>query len=246
MADKIIRVIHEPSEQEPFAVIWKPAGLPSAPLKENDDCALNQALKLFPEIGAVKGKKEIEKGLLHRIDTDTQGLLLIASSQTFYTHMMIQQDAGLFKKGYKAVCTRNSADSSYPPEEIKLETLLSSLQKYTVSSRFRPFGTGNKEVRPVSDKSPRAALKKACEKLYSTTVAVRKSGNDFYEADCYLTKGYRHQVRSHLAWLGLPIYGDRLYNPCYEESQAFKFAAVSLEFTDLNGKIHHFETEPEF
>ena len=57
-----ITVIHQPTKTEPYVILNKPAGLPAAPLNEGDDCALNQAIEIFPQIKTVKGKKEIEYG----------------------------------------------------------------------------------------------------------------------------------------------------------------------------------------
>ena len=67
-------------EDENFIVCDKPAGLPSAPLNANDTkaTALSQMIALCPAILSVKGKKEFEYGLVHRIDTATRGLLLAA------------------------------------------------------------------------------------------------------------------------------------------------------------------------
>ena len=55
---------------------------------------------------------------------------------------------------------------------------------------------------------------------------------------CRLSRGYRHQVRAHLAALGLPIAGDPLYAPQGAEAQpesaqvGLQLYAVSLEFPD--------------
>ena len=43
-----IKVIHFPTEREPFAILDKPRGLPSAPLKEGDPSALTWALETSP------------------------------------------------------------------------------------------------------------------------------------------------------------------------------------------------------
>ena len=104
MSSTEIEVIHAPTEIEPYAVIVKPFGLPSAPLYEGDPSAYTQAAQLYPELNSVCGVKEVEHGLLHRIDTPTQGLLLIAARQDFYEYMQQVQKGGLFVKTYKALC----------------------------------------------------------------------------------------------------------------------------------------------
>ena len=104
MSDKI-KIIKEPTEELPFAVIYKPKALASAPITTDDkDNAFYQAAELFPKLLEVQGKKAIEHGLLHRLDTATDGLLLIAATQDFYDYMLCEQEEGRFIKYYKASC----------------------------------------------------------------------------------------------------------------------------------------------
>ena len=56
-----IKIIREPSESQPFLVLYKTSGLPSAPISADDeDNAFSMAAKLFPEVMNVSGRKEIE------------------------------------------------------------------------------------------------------------------------------------------------------------------------------------------
>lgn len=243
-----IKVIHEPSAAEPFVVLSKPAGLASAPLKSLDeDSAFSQCARLFPAAKSVCGKKAVEGGLLHRIDTATSGLLLVASSQEFYDHIIAAQDARRFVKGYRAECDLNANNAQalggFPPLGMQAQkaAVLCGLE---ISSYFRPFGKGGKEVRPVLQDSNVAALKKiGSKKIYSTKiVAADFLGEGAAKLECKIAQGYRHQVRCHLAWLGLPVRGDALYNAVGGPSGGpMRFEAVSLEFPDLfSEKIFRF------
>lgn len=214
-----IQVLTEPSKENPFIVIYKPHNLPSAPLTKDDrNNALFQAGELFPEVYSVKGRKEIEYGLIHRLDTVTAGLILISLTQDFYDKMMKIQAQDKFIKYYWAqcdICTDN-ADTlgGFPP-------LYNSLHNYKCNdivhtkSHFRSFGDGAKEVRPVTEKSGMAALKKLKSKTeYETEISLKDINEETHSAEvlCKITRGYRHQVRCHLAWAGLPIKNDPLYN----------------------------------
>ncbi len=243
-----IKVIHESSAAEPFVVLSKPAGLASAPLKSLDeDSAFSQCARLFPAAKSVCGKKAVEGGLLHRIDTATSGLLLVASSQEFYDHIIAAQDEVRFVKGYRAECDVNANNAQalggFPPLGMKAQkaAVLCGLE---ISSYFRPFGKGGKEVRPVLQDSNVAALKKiGSKKIYSTKiVAADFLGESAAKLECKIAQGYRHQVRCHLAWLGFPVRGDALYNAVGGQSGgAMRFEAVSLEFPDLfSEKIFRF------
>lgn len=239
-----IKILHSPTKNEPYLIIDKPRGLPSAPLFLDDECALTFAIQNFPEIKNVKGKKSIEAGLVHRIDTETRGLLLIATNQEFYDKICLEQTNGRFYKTYSAYCDGEIKGKSiktiiegFPKLDPSLENKINSLKKLTnesslvltISSTFRPYGQKNKEVRPVNEFSGKAAVKKSGKKVYITEIILKKEMNGFL-AQCKIKEGYRHQVRCHLAWIGLPIKGDILYNRYSKKSDNFLFYATGLEF----------------
>ena len=240
-----IQFIHIPSASNPFLVIDKPAGIPSAPLSSDDtDNALSFAAEKFPEILHVHGRKEIEHGLVHRIDTATRGLLLIAVSQNAYDAFCRAQEQDLFIKRYRAECTQNTSCADrlggFPViSHTYCETLLSG-SKITISSFFRAYGTGRGAVRPVTETSHTAAKKKTGTRLYTTVLEYEGENRGRISVDCTITAGYRHQVRCHLAWIGLPIIGDPVYNPnidSHSSTSGMHFTACSLQFPHpLTGK----------
>lgn len=236
---KNFKIIHEPSAEEPFLVLYKPHNIPSAPLSEQDENnALAYAISLFPEIKAVQGLKSFEYGLLHRIDTSTDGLLLIALNQAFFDHIIDLQNKGSFIKSYKAECIKQNADQTFP----QLEKTISEVgEELKITSYFRKFGPKGKEVRPVTENSNSAALKKIGRPvLYSTAIKLIEKSNDKYTFSCTIKRGFRHQVRCHLAWSGYPIINDEVYN----KNQAcgdICFTAYKIEFNDEKGKKIIFE-----
>ena len=65
---------------EDCIVALKPGGMPSVPIKEGEtDNALYHVAQDYPEILNIQGKKAIEGGVLHRLDTATTGLLLFGN-----------------------------------------------------------------------------------------------------------------------------------------------------------------------
>ncbi len=245
-----IKVISEPTNEKPFVVIYKPQGIPSAPLAEDEDCALTQAFKLFPEIKSVSGRKKIEYGLLHRIDTQTEGLLLIATSQFFYDDLLFQQSKGEFIKTYAAECVSTLKEyenikTGYPFIDERFHNELENGKPVKISSFFRNYGEGLKSVRPVTENSGKAALKKLGNKKEYTTEIKLFSKNTFsYDFECKISSGYRHQVRCHLAWLDFPIIGDKIYNISEKNSnpdEKMMFKAIALQFTNpITQKKEHF------
>lgn len=223
-----------------FVVAFKAAGVHSAPLKADDaDSALSFVAQNFPQILAVQGKKAVEGGLIHRIDYDTAGLLLFALNQEFYNHIMACQDEGLFKKGYVARCHYDSRCTEllggFPPLPVSLD-FSADHQVCTVESSFRAFGPGRKQVRPVTEQSGKFSQRKAggskqgSSPLYSTELSITKTLGKNFVVKASITKGYRHQVRCHLAWCGLPIVADPLYHPLEKTAPQMQFFATGLSF----------------
>lgn len=236
--------------EKDFLVIKKCAGLPSAPLSEGEDSALTQAVEMFPEIRSVVGRKAIEFGLLHRIDTETEGVLLIAKNQAFYDKILEEQKQGGFIKTYEArVERREAVGEGWPNLKEALGEDVAEMLKndsfpkiIEVVSRFRFFGEKNREVRPVFEGAGKAANKKASPKVYTTEIIIEKnaslpssiaaSGGAFessFVAKCKITEGFRHQVRCHLAFLGFPVVGDKVYNPNVGDGRMM-FFATELEW----------------
>ena len=237
MSELQIKIIHKPDSQKPFVIIDKPAGLPSAPLNENDtNNAFCQAAKLFPQLLEVQGKKTIEHGLLHRLDTATAGLMIIAATQECYDFLQKEQKENKIIKIYTAECglLRKSEEKAF-----------------TITSYFRPFGPGRKEVRPVFPEDSEIALKKVEKKvLYTTNINIKKINKEKNTAlvECTITNGYRHQVRCHLAWCGLPVIGDIIYNLQAKEdalknksTEQMHFCASKIQFEYPEGDLNSYD-----
>lgn len=234
-SDLLIRVVHPPTDEDPFLLIDKPRGLPSAPLFEGQESALTQALRLYPAVDAVRGKKSVERGLLHRLDTGAHGLLLIAATQQSYDALSLAQDQGRFSKGYTARCfllpqKERGMRQGFPPApfDIAPDALTGVAKKWSVVSAFRHYGKKGFLSRPVTASSGAAAIKKSRPVVYQTDVSLRRLGDEIL-ADCTITKGFKHQVRCHLAWLGFPVKGDELYGSA-SSGERLEFCASSVCF----------------
>ena len=273
-------------ETDHWAVVYKPPHLPTAPLRADERNTLVYWFLHSPEVqkqsaeyglrsreAQVRGKKAIEAGLLHRLDTDTRGLVLFAKDQKVYDFLAARQEAGQMIKTYCAFVEPNGApeiDDGYDFDATELSMLkeLSAAQgqvivqeriaaqlPLTLESQFRNFGPGAKRVAPVVSGSRHY---KKDGRLYTTvieTIDILPSpidGNDtvpetvceslspppLIRLCCRLSRGYRHQVRAHLAAAGLPIVGDPLYAPQGAEAPpeaaqvSLQLYAVSLAFPD--------------
>lgn len=212
-------------EDEDYLIILKTSGVPSVPLKTGDFSALTIIAQYYPEILKINGKKDVEGGMIHRIDTETTGLLLCARTQESYDFFQQQQALNKFTKFYTA----------YSLQENVKNGILQIKELKKITSFFRPFGPKGKLVKPVFTANEnnnisdiKLADKKKCgTKLYTTmiqsveiletleqfkTQKKEYQTNSLVKIKCSLTEGYRHQVRSHLNSVNLSIYGDLLYS----------------------------------
>ena len=279
-------------ETEHWAVVYKPPHLPTAPLRADERNTLVYWFLHSPEVqkqsaeyglrireAQVRGKKEIEAGLLHRLDTDTRGLVLFARDQAVYDFLAARQEAGQMIKIYCAFVepspSRAMEYNGYgfgatelstltelaaqrgiaAQEQVVVQERIAAQLPLTLESQFRNFGPGAKKVAPVF---PGSRHYKKDGRLYTTVIEAADillspiDGNDtvtqtacesrpsplLIRVRCRLSRGYRHQVRAHLAAAGLPIAGDPLYAPQGAEAQpesaqvGLQLYAVSLEFPD--------------
>ena len=199
----------------------------------------------------VRGKKAIEAGLLHRLDTDTRGLVLFAKDQKVYDFLAARQEAGQMIKTYCAFVEPNRApeiddgygfgatelstlkERSTAQEQVVVQEGIAAQLPLTLESQCRNFGPGAKRVAPVFSGSRHY---KKDGRLYTTVIEAADilPSPPLIRVRCRLSRGYRHQVRAHLAAAGLPIAGDPLYVPQGAEAApvSLQLYAVSLEFPD--------------
>ena len=241
-----IEIVKEPDTVKPFAIIYKPSGLASAPLTETDtENAFYKAAQLFPQMQQVHGRKAIEHGLIHRLDTATSGLMLIAANQECYDFLLHEQKENRIIKTYSAICDiSDTLLEGFPDSPFDISNL-SKNNIFEITSYFRAYGEGRKQVRPVTKDSGKIALSKIDKPvLYTTKITIRKI--DFNQkiayVDCEITNGYRHQVRCHLSWCGLPVQNDSLYNPLKNKSaEEMKFCATSIKFEYPRGDLNSYD-----
>jgi len=219
------------NETDDFAVVYKPPRMHSAPLPKSEGDTLADWY--------AQGK------LLHRLDFETHGLVLFAKNQKSLDFLLMQQEQGNFVKEYSAICQKSGADlASFPPPPCRFRPDVSpEIAGTIIESFFRPFGPGRKQVRPVTDAGGKN--KEVTDGCYRTEI-VNVTANGNYTFTIRLTKGFRHQIRCHLAWIGCPVAND----PLYGEQSVNGFLALrahGLFFPDpASGKQREYRIEPLF
>jgi len=175
-------------------IIDKPAGMKSYPLSLFDtNTPVQWALAKEP---ALRSEFVSPQPILspHRLDTGTSGLLVVCRNIKSYESWRQLFQAHQVQKKYLAWCF-GEAPSPELLIELPIAHSVSEPEKMVVVrdvERFRP---------PLMEARTQARLVKQTE------------GKSLWEITC--STGVTHQVRVHLAALGLPLIGDRLYDPSF-------------------------------
>ncbi len=220
-------------EDSALLVAHKPSQLPTVPLKDDEPdkpTLLSLLAKTHPEVLAIEGRNAWEGGVLHRLDTPTSGLVVVAKNTEAYNNLQAIQKADLFFKEYRAVSSGYFPVQTpgFPPYSYD-DPYHCKGRAVVIGSLFRRWGNNRKEVRPVLSDSPKHLLEKTTGTWYMTTVwynGSKKSGSE--EFICRLSSGFKHQVRVHMAWSGWPLDGDELYGG--KPQKEFGLSAVAVQF----------------
>ena len=169
-------------EDDDVIVVDKPAGLSVHPGPGHPDGTLvNALLALCPDIRGVGGV--IRPGIVHRLDKDTSGIMVVAKTDKAHLGLSRQLKDREVTKGYLAM----ARGPIIPPEGII----------------DQPIG------RDPRNRKKMAVLEEGRASRTNYKVIERLSSYDILQV--YLDSGRTHQIRVHMAYLGHPLVGDRLY-----------------------------------
>ncbi|MDR0388213.1 MAG: RNA pseudouridine synthase, partial [Treponema sp.] len=181
-----------------YLVVYKPPRMHSVFLKKQggkegrEETLLDWCSRLYPEVSEVAGRNPWEGGILHRLDYETEGLVLFARTQEAMDSFLIQQREGRFSKIYGALSAGvREKLPGFPPKPLMVS---SQNGDAIIESGFRTYGPGRKTVRPVTnaDIPP--------EKIYCTGILSAENSKGFSAFRIRIQRGFRHQIRCHLAW----------------------------------------------
>ncbi|HEX9620727.1 MAG TPA: RluA family pseudouridine synthase [Polyangiaceae bacterium] len=172
-------------ERYDLIVVSKPAGQATCPTREHPEGSLAGALLArFPELSSV-GEDRREPGLLHRLDTETSGLLVVARNQSAFTALRDALRGGLWQKRYLAIV------------EGRVVSAQGEIALALRNDRRRPERV---EVGALEGVAPRTTRYRVLEQGAARTLL-----------ELEVARAFRHQVRAHLSAIGHPIVGDAVY-----------------------------------
>ena len=191
-------------EDNDLLVINKPAGIVMHPGAGNFDNTIVNALINYNKSSLSNIGDELRPGIVHRIDKNTSGLIVIAKNNQAHEHLSNQ-----FKKHSITRIYQLLIWGKVRPSKGKIETLIKR------SSR-------NRQMMEVS----KLKGKKAITNYKTLELFENKNIPTFSLLECKLDTGRTHQIRVHMNYLGNSIVGDDKYK---KKFKTFKNIDQSLE-----------------
>ena len=173
-------------EDNDLLVVNKPKGMVVHPAAGNYEGTLVNAL-LYHCKGSLSGiNGVIRPGIVHRIDKDTSGLLIVAKNDMAHIHLAEQIKEHSFNRAYECIVHGNITEDS---------------------------GTVNQPIGRHPKERKKMAVTFKNSKNAVTHYEVLQRFGKFTHIRCVLETGRTHQIRVHMAYIGHPVAGDEVYGP---------------------------------
>lgn len=173
-------------EDDDVMVVNKPVGMVVHPAAGNYTGTMVNAIMYHcgDRLSSING--EIRPGIVHRIDKDTSGLLMIAKNDTAHNSLAAQLKEHSIKRRYKAIVYNNFVND---------EGMVDA-----------PIGRdpSNRMKMAVEYRNGKEAI---------THYEVKERFGKFTLIECRLETGRTHQIRVHMAYIKHPLLGDGVYGP---------------------------------
>ncbi len=217
-------------EDRDVAVINKPPGLLVHKTKVSEEPTLaDWLLEKYPEIKDVgdlpagrQVTENIRPGIVHRLDKETSGVMIVARNQAAFDHLKKLFQSRDIKKTYLALVWGKVAQKSGVIEKPL------GIKTGTLKRTTRVEGAGVKMIKEAK-----------------TAYRVKKYIGEYTLLEVEPLTGRTHQIRAHLASIGHPVVGDRLYGRKAAPAGLTRMFlhAESLELTLPNGSRTKFTAD---
>lgn len=207
-------------EDENMLVVNKPAGMLTHPTPlEKENTLVNALLFKYGEnLSDLNG--EFRRGIVHRLDRNTSGLLMVAKNNKTHEYLAAQIKARNITKKYRTIVNGN-----YEKDEDTINL---------------PIGRNPKQPHKM------AVIEGGKDSV--TLVKVVERFKDYTYLDLTLVTGRTHQIRVHLSHLQHPVFNDTLYGAKQEKTTTSEQVLQSyfLRFTKpFSDEIIEVEIEPD-
>jgi 23S rRNA pseudouridine1911/1915/1917 synthase len=209
-----------------FVAVNKPADLLvhlSEHQKKRETTLVDWILKNFPEAKNIGDDSQYRPGIVHRLDKDTSGIILIALNQKYFSYLKELFKDKKIKKTYLAI-----VKGMVREKEGRVDKSIGINSGTTKRSIF-------------SGKMAKKALTE-----YKLIKNFQKDGQDLSLLEVFPLTGRTHQIRVHLNFINHPVVGDRMYGGKSASILAGRqmLHCYILEFEIEPGKMLRLEAEP--
>jgi len=181
-------------EDEDVVIVDKPQGMVVHPANGNYSGTLVNALMYHvKDLSTINGV--IRPGIVHRIDKDTSGLLIVAKNDEAHNHLAMQFREHSIHRRYKTICHGIIHEN-----------------KGTIDAPIGRHKVKRKEMCVTETNSKHAV----------THFDVIERYDKYTFLDVHLETGRTHQIRVHLKYIQHPVVGDKVYGPNKEIDKPFK------------------------
>ena len=216
-------------EDSDILVLKKPAGIPVQSGRVS-------AWDLESMLNNYLGSAQIH--IIQRLDQNVEGLMVWAKTAKAAAHLTGQLGSGKLKKTYLAVCQKEGSLS------LQNFGTVPGLWQELTDYLSRDFKNNCSFISHAKDKKAKKA---------HLSYRILSENEKYVCVEILLDTGRHHQIRVQMAHAGLPLYGDRKYNPCYMQKSAgeaekgnLALCAAALTFVHPStGKQMSFSVEPE-
>ena len=190
-------------EDNDLLVVNKPKGMVVHPAVGNYDGTLVNALLYHckDSLSGINGV--IRPGIVHRIDKNTSGLLIVAKNDMAHQGLAEQIKTHSFTREYEAIAVGSFSEKS--------------------GVIHAPIG------RSVADRKKMCVTEKNSKSAVTNYEVLRQYGG-FAHVKLILETGRTHQIRVHLAYIGHPVYGDNIYGKAVKGTQGQCLHARKIGF----------------
>ena len=211
-----LNIIHEDSD---LIVIDKPAGIAMHPAPGNYDNTIVNALIDYDKDSLSNIGDELRPGIVHRIDKDTSGLIVVAKNNKTHEDLSKQFNEHTITRVYQLLIW-----GKIRPSKGKIDTFIKR------SSRNRQM----MEASLIKGK-------KAITNYETLEIFENEKSPTLSLIECKLETGRTHQIRVHMNYLGNSILGDTKYKKKYKKIKNIDIKLNNL-ITNLNRQFLHAKT----
>ena len=196
--------LHIVHEDDDLLIINKSAGISMHPGAGNYDNTLVNALMNYDSKNLSNIGDELRPGIVHRIDKDTSGLIVVAKNNITHENLSKQFNQHSIKRVYQALIW-----GKLRPQKGKIVTLITRSSK-------------NRQLMEVGISKG----KKAITNYKTLEIFENNKTPTFSFVECKLETGRTHQIRVHMSYKGNNILGDKKYKKKFKK---FKNIDADLE-----------------